>query len=1195
MKKSKLTRRHSILAVPLAILAAFINLLAAPSAFAVTYYWDNDGTTPGFGTAAGTWAVPTTGDATQGWSTDATGGTLPVNVTTTTNDSVFFGIGLLGLASGTITVSSTVEVNSLTFATNSGAITLNGGTIAFGGTVAAPQLRANNTGHIVNSALRLDTNTSVLMGTAATLALTLNGQISGSGNLTISTPNTIFNNADQAISLGAASTYAGNTTITTGNQNNRLRVKNSSGVADALPVTTVLTLDGGNGTASGRNLYYDLNSQSQTLAGLVSIPRTLRSQQILNTGAGAVTLTISNTANFTFQANISGSGISVVKAGTGTQTFTRTNTYNGTTTINEGNLQFEVGARCANSTVILNATTATNGISITDNTKVMTCAAFTAAAAGVMEFNFGAVTPSISLSPFNVIGAADFSAATPKVRVVTTGIPVGSYPLMTWGSTSGTAPATADLTVDVLAPLTAATLSIVGNTLYLDISSVGGSVVKDNNTTNLNLGTSWVGGVAPNSTKVAKWDVTVTSANTTVLGGDVAWAGIEILDPTGLVTIDNGNTLTLGGASTNIDLSAAMADLTLNCGVALGFANIWDVQAGRTLTVAGAVSGAGTNSLTTQNAGTVILSSGANSYSGNTTVAATSTLKLGAANVIPNGDDKGIVTVSGTLDLNAFSEALNGLSGAGTVDTVTGGTPTLLLGSTNDSATFTGIIQNTAGTLSLTKTNTGRQDLTGVNTLSGSVSVNQGWLAVGANNTPLANVSSITVADGATFGAYDTEVIIDAPITLGAGNPTITIAAGVAPLTGGANTAQRPLRLNGGITGTGNVVFQGVNPFNWMGAIYVSNCTYTGSTLITCLSQLPGFVNLNSANVVVRLLGDNALPTNTVVTMDGNNGAGSGRFCDINMAGFSQTIAGLTNITRSLRNQRIINPGVSAPANLTVNNTADYSFSGFIGATSGGLLSAPGNNLGLIKNGSGTFTLAKASGNTYTNGTTINGGTLLVNNTTGSGTGTGDVNVNSGGTLGGTGIIAGIVTNNSGGTLAPGASIGTLTLNGNVVLNAGSTNTFEVDGTTATNDVVVLGSTVTYGGVLKIVPTGTITNGQTFTLFSGAGATDPSNFGGIVVSPAVSGTSFTFTNGILTAVVAPVGPSGPGSITNSYSGGVLSLSWPAGQGWRLQQQTNSLSVGLNTNWIYLTDGTLSSTNITVDSANPTVFYRLTYP
>lgn len=1196
MKYRKLFVPKSPLAAGLAALAALLTQIAAPSAFAITYYWDNDGATAGFGTAAGTWAAPTTGNGTQGWSTDATGSTLPGNVTTTTNDVLNFGTGSTGLASGTITVSGTVEANSMAMATNSGAITLSGGTIVFGGT-AAPQFRVNNNNNTNNSALRLDQNTSVLMGSGTALNLYLNGQISGNSNLTFTTISASLNNADSAIFLGTANTYLGNTTITTANSNNRLRVRNISGAANALPVTTVLTMNGGAGTGTGlgRALFYDLSSQSQTLSGLTSISNNLRNVQIVNTGNGAVTLTLNNTNDYTWRGNISGSGISVVKTGAGKQTFTFTNAYNGTTTINEGNLQFQVGGQSINSTVILNATTATNGVFITDNTKFWTCAALTAVAAGVLEFDFGSLTPSASVSPLNITGAADFSTATPKVHVVTTGLTPGTYPLMTWGSILGTAPTKADLTVDVLAPLTTASLSVVGSTLYLDIASTSATIVKANNTTNLNLGTSWVGGLAPTSTKVAKWDITVNAPNATFLGGDVSWAGIEIAGPLGLVTINAGNTLTLGGSATNINMAAATADLTLNCALSLGFDSTWDVQTGRTLTVAGSV--AGTNALTTADAGTVILSSGANSYSGNTTIGVTSTLKLGAANVIPNGDDKGSVTVAGTLDLNAFSETLNGLTGAGTVDTVAGGTPTLTLGSTNYSATFTGIIQNTAGTLSVTKTGSGRQNLVGANTFSGPVLVNQGWLVVGESNAPLANVSSITVADDATFGAYGDQVDIDVPVTLGAGNPTINIVAPITPLNGGATTAQRPLRLNGGITGTGNVVFKGVNPYNWSGVINVSNCTYTGSTLMTC-DPIPGIALTNNNNVIVQLMEDDALPTATVLTMDGDIGpegaSGFGRACDLFLNGYNQTLAGLTNVTRTLRAQRIINRNSQAAATFTLNNSANYEFSGWLGASSGGSLGAgnAGNNLSLIKSGSGTFTLSKTNGNTYANGTTINGGTLLVNNITGSGTGTGDVAVNTGGTLGGTGSIAGNVAVNAGGALAPGASIGTLTLSGTLTLDALSTNTFEVDGSAPTNDVVVLGSTVTYGGALKIVPTGSFTVGQTFTLFSGAGATNPSNFASVTSTGAAT---FSFTNGVLTVVSTGSVTPPPATLTNSLSGSVLSLSWPAGAGWRLQAQTNALSTGISGSWSDVTDSSVSSTNITVDSTQPTVFYRLIYP
>ena len=78
---------------------------------------------------------------------------------------------------------------------------------------------------------------------------------------------------------------------------------------------------------------------------------------------------------------------------------------------------------------------------------------------------------------------------------------------------------------------------------------------------------------------------------------------------------------------------------------------------------------------------------------------------------------------------------------------------------------------------------------------------------------------------------------------------------------------------------------------------------------------------------------------------------------------------------------------------------------------------------GLHKTGPGKLIFTAAS--TYA-GPTIVDGTLLANNTTGSGTGAGSVTVNNTATLGGTGTLAGAINIAPGGTLAPGASIGTL-------------------------------------------------------------------------------------------------------------------------------------------------------------------------
>lgn len=59
-----------------------------------------------------------------------------------------------------------------------------------------------------------------------------------------------------------------------------------------------------------------------------------------------------------------------------------------------------------------------------------------------------------------------------------------------------------------------------------------------------------------------------------------------------------------------------------------------------------------------------------------------------------------------------------------------------------------------------------------------------------------------------------------------------------------------------------------------------------------------------------------------------------------------------------------------------------------------------------VNNTSTGITILNNAGNSYSGGTTVNTGTLMVNNTSGSGTGTGNVYVESAGTLAGTGLIS---------------------------------------------------------------------------------------------------------------------------------------------------------------------------------------------
>jgi hypothetical protein len=82
---------------------------------------------------------------------------------------------------------------------------------------------------------------------------------------------------------------------------------------------------------------------------------------------------------------------------------------------------------------------------------------------------------------------------------------------------------------------------------------------------------------------------------------------------------------------------------------------------------------------------------------------------------------------------------------------------------------------------------------------------------------------------------------------------------------------------------------------------------------------------------------------------------------------------------------------------------------------------------------------------------------------------------------------------------------------------------------------------------------------------------------------------------VLRAISFIPGPSGPEAITSVVSGNTIQLSWPT-LGWRLQVQTNTLSVGLGNNWVDVPNSTnVTQTNLPTSSADGAVFYRLVYP
>jgi fibronectin-binding autotransporter adhesin len=152
----------------------------------------------------------------------------------------------------------------------------------------------------------------------------------------------------------------------------------------------------------------------------------------------------------------------------------------------------------------------------------------------------------------------------------------------------------------------------------------------------------------------------------------------------------------------------------------------------------------------------------------------------------------------------------------------------------------------------------------------------------------------------------------------------------------------------------------------------------------------------------------------------------------------------------------------------------------FAQATAGTYAGSISGTGAMEKTGIGRLTLTGDS-STFTGATRVLGGQLAVNGLLSRSV----VTVGSGGTLMGTGPIGGLVAQ-SGSFVAPGNSVGTLQVNGNVQFLAGST--YQAEVTSAAADLINATGTAQIAGTLALTNLGgTYTLGTTYVLVNAAG------------------------------------------------------------------------------------------------------------
>jgi hypothetical protein len=629
------------------------------------------------------------------------------------------------------------------------------------------------------------------------------------------------------------------------------------------------------------------------------------------------------------------------------------------------------------------------------------------------------------------------------------------------------------------------------------------TITKANNTTNLNVATSWTGNVTAGAADVATWNATVTTDNSVLLGGNLSWRGITSNGTGGNVTISGANTLTLG--KSGIDLSSATGNnLTINATtLALGIGQqLWNVASGRTLTVSPAnftrstgatfnIQGLGTvatSTITNTNGiiGTWATSGGSTgtstvryaTVSGGNITAYTGTAAATGSNVTSTlGTVNYDVTAnSGTFGAGASVNTLR-LAGAGTIGgnltangllwattytqtaTLNG---TITIGSNNELVVtggsgylaLTGVIQDNPGNASklvitpIAGTSGAQLILSGNNTFTGGVVLNHNQ-----NTSYLTLNNSNALGIGGALEIQSQNGNAEIFFNPASGDNTanyaneikydMSVNGATAGLT--TNTANTTITLNH-ITGVGGGAYQHFRVAGNSTLVLAEGYEATGFTngLRLVAKQIP-----TSISTIEFQKGISSTDPISFFTSNGSlNTLFSTAVTQNNTITNTSAAANTLGVTHATGNSTfngavtLANTGANALNLASQVSGTKVTFNGTLSGSADLRINDAYTRVGATTEtvtNIGAVELSKSTGNTYTGNTTVYSGTLIISNTSGSATGNGSVSVQGGATLAGTGIIA--PTGSSGLTVLNSGIIapGVTGATGNLTINGATT------------------------------------------------------------------------------------------------------------------------------------------------------------